>query len=467
MIACMRPDLDHQDEYVRNTTARAFAVVASALGVPALLPFLRAVCKSRKSWHARSTGVKIVQQIPILMGCAILPHLKGLVECIGDNLNDEQPKVRMVTALALAALAEAAAPYGFESFADVLNPLWTGARRQRGKALAAFLKAVGYLIPLMDEEYSNYYTGQIIEVVIREFQSPDEEMKKVVLHMLASVANTAGVTPVFLKDNVLPEFFKHFWVRRMAIDKRNYRLVVDTTIAVSQKAGVSEVVSRIVNNLKDESEVYRKMAIETIDKVVSTLGCADVDSRLEEQLVDGILVAFQDQTVEDPIVIDGFATVVNSLGERMKTYLPQIVAVILHRLNHKSAAVRQQSADLIARITFVMQKCDEDALLVKLGSTLYEYLGEEYPEVLGSILGALRAVVTVVGLSSMQPPVKDLLPRLTPILRNRHEKVQENTIDLVGRIADRGADFVNPREWMRICFVRGTPEDMNTLTPDM
>ena len=30
--------------------------------------------------------------------------------------------------------------------------------------------------------------------------------------------------------------------------------------------------------------------------------------------------------------------------------------------------------------------------------------------------------------------------------------VQENCIDLVGRIADRGAEFVSAREWMRICF---------------
>lgn len=34
----------------------------------------------------------------------------------------------------------------------------------------------------------------------------------------------------------------------------------------------------------------------------------------------------------------------------------------------------------------------------------------------------------------------------------RHEKVQENCIDLVGRIADRGAEFVPAKEWMRICF---------------
>ncbi|KAF9789452.1 hypothetical protein BJ322DRAFT_1042304 [Thelephora terrestris] len=32
MISTMRPDINHADEYVRNTTARAFSVVASALG---------------------------------------------------------------------------------------------------------------------------------------------------------------------------------------------------------------------------------------------------------------------------------------------------------------------------------------------------------------------------------------------------------------------------------------------------
>ena len=30
--------------------------------------------------------------------------------------------------------------------------------------------------------------------------------------------------------------------------------------------------------------------------------------------------------------------------------------------------------------------------------------------------------------------------------------MQENCIDLVGRIADRGAEFVPAKEWMRICF---------------
>ena len=72
-----------------------------------------------------------------------------------------------------------------------------------------------------------------------------------------------------------------------------------------------------------------------------------------------------------------------------------------------------------------LQACDEEKLLGHLGVVLYEYLGEEYPEVLGSILGALKAIVNVIGMTKMTPPIKDLLPRLTPILKNRHEKVHQ------------------------------------------
>ncbi|KAK9471936.1 armadillo-type protein [Dipodascopsis tothii] len=452
MISTMRPDIDHADEYVRNTTARAFSVVASALGIPALLPFLKAVCGSKKSWQARHTGVKIIQQIATLMGCAVLPHLKGLVDCIAPCLTDEQAKVRTITSLALGALAEAAAPYGIESFDSVLEPLWVGIRRHRGKGLAAFLKCIGFIIPLMDPEYANYYTKEVMVILLREFSTPDEEMKKIVLKVVQQCASTEGVTAAYLREHVLPPFFKSFWVRRMALDRRNYRQVVETTVELSQKVGVTEIVERVVEVLKDESEAYRKMGVETIEKVIASLGATDISERLEERLIDGILFAFQEQSVEEVILLNGFGTVVNALGQRTKPYLPQIVSTILWRLNNKSPTVRQQSADLITRIAVVMRNCGEDALMGKLGVVLYEYLGEEYPEVLGSILGALRSIVTVVGVSSMQPPIRDLLPRLTPILRNRHEKVQENTIDLVGRIADRGAEHVSAREWMRICF---------------
>ncbi|THD27375.1 Splicing factor 3B subunit [Fasciola hepatica] len=452
MISTMRPDIDNMDEYVRNTTARAFAVVASALGIPSLLPFLKAVCKSKKSWQARHTGIKIVQQISILMGCAILPHLRSLVEIIEHGLVDDQQKVRTITALALAALAEAATPYGIESFDSVLEPLWRGIRTHRGKGLAAFLKAIGYLIPLMDAEYANYYTREVMLILIREFSSPDEEMKKIVLKVVKQCCATDGVEPDYIKAEILPPFFRSFWTQRMAIDRRNYRQLVDTTIEIANKVGAADIISRVVDDLKDDSEQYRKMVMETIEKVMSTLGSAEIDARLEEQLIDGILYAFQEQSTEDAVMLTGFGTIVQSFGKRVKPYLPQICGTILWRLNNKSAKVRQQAADLISRIAGVMKICQEEKLMGHLGVVLYEYLGEEYPEVLGSILGALKAIVNVIGMTKMTPPIKELLPRLTPILKNRHEKVEENCIDLVGRIADRGSEYVSSREWMRICF---------------
>lgn len=63
------------------------------------------------------------------------------------GLVDEQQKVRTITALALAALAEAATPYGIESFDSVLKPLWKGIRQHRGKVNISLLLLLG----LVDE----------------------------------------------------------------------------------------------------------------------------------------------------------------------------------------------------------------------------------------------------------------------------------------------------------------------------
>merc|ERR1712232_1129772 len=328
-----------------------------------------------------------------------------------------------------------------------------GICEHRGKGLAAFLKAIGYIIPLMDAEHANYYTREVMIILIREFSTPDEEMKKIVLKVVKQCVATEGVEPSYIREDILPPFFRNFWVVRMALDRRNYRQLVDTTVEMASKVGGADIIGRIVEDLKDASEPYRKMVMETIDKIIANLGVADIDSRLEEQIIDGIVYAFQEQTSDDTtVMLNGFGTVVNSLGARVKPYLPQIAGIIRWRLNTPSARVRQQAADLIARIAVVMKQCGEEQMMGHLGLFLYEYLGEEYPEVLGSILGAMKAIVNVVGMNNMQPPIRDLITKLTPILKNRHEMVQENCIDLVGRIADRGSELLPNREWMRICF---------------
>jgi len=267
-------------------------------------------------------------------------------------------QVRTICALAVAALAEAAAPYGIESFDSVLRPLWKGIRQHRGKVLAAFLKAIGYIIPLMEASYANYYTREVMPIVIREFASPDEEMKKIVLKVVKQCVATEGVEPSYVREQILPPFFTNFWVRRMALDKRNYKQVVETTQELANKVGGAEIINRIVEDLKDESEPYRKMVVESLENILSTLGAADIDQALETKLIDGMLYAFQEQTGDDTrVMLNGFGVVVNALGVRAKVYLPQIAGIITWRLNNKSARVRQQAADLIARIAVVMKTC--------------------------------------------------------------------------------------------------------------
>lgn len=52
-------------------------------------------------------------------------------------------------------------------------------------------------------------------------------------------------------------------------------------------------------------------------QVVTELGTADIDARLEELLIDGILYAFQEQVSDDAdVMLNGFGTVVNALKVR-------------------------------------------------------------------------------------------------------------------------------------------------------
>jgi len=55
--------------------------------------------------QARHTGIKIVQQIAILLGCAVLPHLKALVDIVKHGLTDENQKVRCLITLMLFCLS--------------------------------------------------------------------------------------------------------------------------------------------------------------------------------------------------------------------------------------------------------------------------------------------------------------------------------------------------------------------------
>ena len=241
------------------------------------------------------------------------------------------------------------------------------------------------------------------------------------------------------------------------------------TIKLAQKSGVLEIVGRIVNDLKEEAEPYHKMVMETITKVATILGASDIDEHLKVHLVDCIIYAFQEQTMKNPVMLNGFGTVIDALGICVKLYLTQTVSTILWQLNNKSAKVRQQAADLTMHLAVVIKQCGEDQLLRKPGLVLFEQLSEEYSDTLCSIIAAEGVIANMVCMMQMDPLAKGqvceccfiidfsaidyfVAPCMTPILHNQHEKVQEASINLIGCIADCGTEFIPTQEWVYICF---------------
>mgnify|MGYP006973203602 CR=1 FL=1 len=68
-------------------------------------------------------------------------------------------------------------------------------------------------------------------------------LAKYFLYFSSSAALIEGecLTLLFLSPplplQILPEFFRNFWVRRMALDRRNYRALVETTVEIALKVG--------------------------------------------------------------------------------------------------------------------------------------------------------------------------------------------------------------------------------------
>ena len=461
MISVLRPDIESLDESIRTITAKALAIVASSLGVNEFFPFLKAINETKKNWTIRETGIKTVQQLAMLIGNGVLPYLYMLIEIIKNGLKreNEHQKVKIYTALAIASLAEASYPYGIDFYNEIIKYLFDGIKIYKGKLLASYFKAIGNIIVLMDDEVATRSAKNILPILKKDFISPDENIRRVILNVLKQCLLVNGIDYSYVKEEISTDFFSNFWNRRMALDRRNYKGVIDVTVEIAKKISCAEVLNIIVYYLKDENEIFRKMTLECVEKIISKMGVIDIDKRLEQLLVDGLMLCFEEQNTDDSnnnnsndIVLSCFGQVVTSLETRIKSYLPTICTTIQWRFTNKNPKVRQQSANLIVKLANALKLNGEEALMNRLGLILEENLGEEYPEVLGSILKALKALVINVGMTKMVPPIKELLPKLTPILRNRNDEVEENVVSLIGLIAEKGASYVSDKEWMRICF---------------
>lgn len=463
ILANLKQDFYSEDEYVRNLSSKILAVVASSLGIINLIPFIKAAIFSKSSGiNGQITALKTVQQISISLGNSILPYLSIFIEICSKCLTDENQLVRMHSANTIAILAESSFPYGVESFIPVVKPILEGLANSYGKSLISYLKAIGFIIPLMDSTMSLKYVEICLPKLKKDFSSNDDEIKRTLLSILKQWVGTPGVKSSFIKNEILEDFILFFWDRRMCSDKRSYKLLIDTAVEISGKIGSNDIIKLIYEKLYDENINMKRLTIDAISKIVELIGLEDFETKYEELLIDALLLNFQNTDLEDQSETDNdkdsnrlikcICFVIKNLKQRAKNYISIILGIFKFSLKNSSARIRMNACDLVSKISESVKSCGFENLLLNTSKILNEQLSEEFPEVLGSVLGALKSILVNVGVESFDPPIKEFLPKLTPILKNNHVKVQENCLSLVSYIAEKGSLNISAKEWMRICF---------------
>lgn len=263
-----------------------------------------------------------------------------------------------MAALATSSLADAAAPYGIEAFDSLLEPLWVGLNGHRGKSLASFLKAVGSLIPLMDEKSAAEYIKLVLSSLIKEFENTEEEMKRVLLKVVHQCLENGQVPKAFIEEKLAEPFWQHFWLRKLCSDPLSQRLLVDATASFAPKLGVNVVLPRLILFLKEDHEQLRQTSMKTVVAILNKACISEVSVSLEDSLIDASMFAFHQQIADDNnVLLEGLIGVFKALGLRSSRFLPGLVANICVRLKTTSSKVRQQAADLVTGLAPTLGEC--------------------------------------------------------------------------------------------------------------
>ena len=481
LVDAFMEDVKDTDDAVRTMTGRAVAAVAQAAGMDPVLPFVRALCGTASSWEARDTGMRALGSTAQLLGRGLVPRMKELVSlCVPLLQEGEVGRVQVSAAHAVAALAEASnCPEGnIADFDAALRPLWNGLTARTGKALVAHLRAVGRLVPLMDATTAPAFIRELFTVLSPHMESsPDEEMRLTALNVFAQVVDHEGLDVAWVRAHALDPLCVAFWgnTRLALLDHKlatAQRIsLMDASAVAAVKVGAGDLLGHaaFLSALRDrECRPLRLLAIEAVTKVVELCGTAGLDGRQVQVLVDSLLFASQEllgqadrreAEKESAVVLRGLGTVIQRLGARGRPFLPEICRVAKWRLNHTADEARQTAAQLVAQVAPALAR--DRPQLTHMAAVLLEQLGEDSEPVLGAVLGALHALVAALpppvgdgeDAPGMQPPAKELLPRLTPLLRGRerHPEVQANCVRLIGLVARHAPEQIPSREWLRVC----------------
>ena len=89
------------------------------------------------------------------------------------------------------------------------------------------------MIPLLDVKHAGNYTKVVMNVLIREFKTADDEMWWTVLSVVKQCVGTTGVEAQYIRDQIIPEYFWNFWNKKSTAIVKNSKLLIETTVEIA------------------------------------------------------------------------------------------------------------------------------------------------------------------------------------------------------------------------------------------
>lgn len=364
----------------------------------------------------------------------------------------------------------------------VLNNITNQVQHARGKLREYHLRAMSSLLPMMDGDNLRIYGEIILKFCMNALGAVYDEKTKMYkkrnekelglknqnddfkitvllviqnLYKLEDNMNEAFFFNGDMKIFLIQIFFENFWTRQTALSSTKLINTVQyTTNVMSERVKIELLFDHYIECLKDNLEALRDMVAWGIVKMLNFQKdeFLIIKEETERRVIDALLVSFQDQSTDNQCYVRCFDMLALKLGSNFKPYLLPIISTCLQLMSHKNSSMRKNAANLSSRLVKTCKANNEQGLIYKLGVVFYENLGEPVGEVLQYVIKCIHEVlISVDDLKKLEPPVTQLLPALTPILRNPFYGVSYNLLNIITLISERCSDMIPPREWNRIC----------------
>lgn len=448
-----------------------------------VLSFIKMAMENDKLGNVRFIGCKSIFYLSANTSTQSELDITFFLSLISKMLLDPDLKNKSVAILTTNLIISKDKKQVFDVYEQtVLNNITNQVQHARGKLREYHLRAMSSLLPMMDQENLKIY-GEIILKFCMEslgalFDEKSKTYKKknekeqglknqnedfkitvlLVIQNLYKLEDSSDETFFFnnnMKMFLLHIFFEKFWTRHTALSSAKLINTVQfTTNTMFQKVNTELIFEHFVECLKDNLEVLREMVAWGIVKMLNSEDQMNlvIKEETERVIIDALLFSFQDQKSDNQCYVRCFDVLAVKLGTNFKPYLLPIISTCLQLMSHKNSSMRKNAANLASRLVKTCKALDEQGLIYKLGVVFYENLGEPVGEVLQYVIKCIHEVLlSIEDIKKLEPPVTQLLPALTPILRNPYYGVSYNLLNIITLISEKCSDMIPPREWNRIC----------------